>query len=130
MARDEGVDGSEENDCADGGMAWRRGDAVRRCPMMVPSCCCGCCCRSPPSRTDVRTGELGGKASSAGLRRCLVLLGDPEGLSGRSSGAGRIRPATSNPGMERVRDMGGGAKLAADLDRVWVPESGDVVLGL
>lgn len=64
-----------------------------------------------------------------GFRRgALFLLGDPEGLAGRSRGEARMRPAPSTPGIDLVRDMVGGARLAADLDLTW-PERGDVVLG-
>ena len=47
-------------------------------------------CRCSGSRTDVRTGEMGGKASSAGFRGIRIRLGDPEGLPGRRWGANRI----------------------------------------
>lgn len=43
-------------------------------------------CRRSGSKTDVRTGEGGGKASSSGLRGVRTLLGEPEGLLGRSCG--------------------------------------------
>jgi hypothetical protein len=63
-----------------------------------------------------------------GVRRGLLLLGEPEGLAGRR-GEDKTRPAISMPGIDLVRAMVGGARLAADLDLVWNPESGEVVLG-
>lgn len=120
MATDEGVDGSETVELTMGGADWRIGEDMRPRASAVGG--------SRASRTEVLIGEVGGKTSSAGFRRGgLVLPGEPEGLEGRSSG--RVRPPPSRPGMDFVRAMEGGAREAADLDLVWVPERGDVVLG-
>ncbi len=43
-------------------------------------------CRLSLSSTEDRTGEGGGYASSTGFRGTRCLLGDPDGLSGRSCG--------------------------------------------
>ena len=43
-------------------------------------------CLLSASNTDVRIGESGGKLSSAGFRGVRVLLGDLDGLEGRTSG--------------------------------------------
>lgn len=43
-------------------------------------------CLRSGSSTDVLTGEAGGKASSSGFRGVRTLLGEPEGLLGRSCG--------------------------------------------
>lgn len=47
-------------------------------------------CLCSGSRTEVRMGEMGGKASSAGFRGIRTLLGDPEGLPGRCWGRNKI----------------------------------------
>lgn len=94
------------------GRACFSGEAVRRCPRVAPSNGCF----SGPSNTDDRIGDVGGNASSAGFLRCLIRFGDPCGLAGRRSGEYRARLATSNPGIDLVRDIGGGARLAVDLD--------------
>lgn len=47
-------------------------------------------CLRSGSSTDVRTGEIGGKASSAGFRGIRTRLGDPEGLVWRRWGEKRI----------------------------------------
>lgn len=70
----------------------RRGEDGRRSragvlvetPMMGEVLRRSCICSG--SRTEVRTGEIGGKASSAGFRGIRTLLGDPEGLPGRCWG--------------------------------------------
>lgn len=125
---EEGVDGNDAlAECEGGGTGsvCRSGDAVRRWPSAAPSSCCF----SGPSKTDDRMGDVGGKASSAGFRRCLTRFGDPEGLAGRRSGEESARLATSKPGMDLVRDMVGMARLAVDFDLVCEPDRGDVVLG-
>jgi hypothetical protein len=74
--------------------------------------------RSEGSKTVIRTGDVGGKASSAifrGTRTLLGELGDREGLSDRSWGEYRIWPAPLTPGSDCVRDKGR-AKEAADRD--------------
>lgn len=38
-------------------------------------------------------------------------------------------PSPFTPGIDCARPMSGGAKVAADLDLAWLPESGEVVLG-
>ena len=43
-------------------------------------------CLLSASSTEVRIGESGGKLSSAGFRGVRVLLGDLDGLEGRTSG--------------------------------------------
>lgn len=128
-ATDDGVDG---NDILEGGgrtgagKTCRSGEAVRRCPREAPSCCNF----SDPSRTEDRMGEVGGNASSTGFLRWRTRFGEPWGLDGRRSGEDRERLARSKPGIDLVRDMLGRLRLAVDLDRVWVPARGDVVLGL
>ena len=119
-----GVDGSGDMAFVTGGSACRRGDEVRLWwPLMaavdpgvgelfLSGNCLSC------SRTEDRTGEVGGKTSSAGFLLGLCLLGDPEGLAGRSSGDDRIRPAPSMPGIDLVRDIGGGARLQARSSKV------------
>lgn len=87
-------------------------------------------CLLSASSTEVRIGESGGKASSAGLRGVRFLLGDLAGLAGRRGGGYNMRPVPSTPGIDRVRPMLGTVKLAADLDRVCVPDRGEVVRGL
>lgn len=72
---------------------------------------------------------MGGYDSSVGFRDTRVLLGEPKGLAGRNTGGYIIRPEPSTPGIDRVRPMGGGARLATDLDRLWPPERGEVVRG-
>jgi len=87
-------------------------------------------CRLSLSKTEVRTGEGGGNTSSTGFRGVRCLFGEPEGLSGRSCGGYKIRPAPSTPGIDRVRPMVKGGRLAVDLERTCKPERGDAVRGL
>lgn len=70
------------------------------------------------SRTETRVGEEG-KPSSDGFRGIRIRLGDPEGLCGRIWGEYRRWPVPDVPGMDCVRAMGGGIKLAADRDLTW-----------
>lgn len=89
--------------------------------------------RSESSRTLIRTGESGGKASSAtfrGGRTLLGELGERDGLAGRSGGGYRIWPAPLTPGRLRVLESGM-ANDAADRDLVCElpPDSGEVVRG-
>ena len=120
MATDEGVDGSETVELTMGGTDGRNGDDVRPRASTAGG--------SRESRTEVRMGEVGGKTSSAGFRRGgLVRPGEPEGLEGRRNG--RARPLPSRPDMDLVRAIEGRARETADLDRVWVPARGEVVLG-
>ena len=72
-------------------------------------------CLRSGSRTEVRTGEGGGNDSSRGFRGVRILLGEPEGLLGRSCGEYRIWPEPLTPGADWVREMGG-ARLAAERD--------------
>ena len=85
-------------------------------------------CLLSASSTEVRIGESGGKLSSAGFRGTRVLLGDLEGLEGRTRGGYIMRPAPSRPGIERVRPILGTVKLV-DLERVCMPDRGEVVRG-
>lgn len=81
------------------------------------------------SKTEDRIGEVGGYASSIGFFDTRVLLGEPKGLAGRNTGGYIIRPEPSTPGIDRVRPIAGGARLATDLDRPWPPDRGEVVRG-
>lgn len=64
--------------------------------------------------------------SSTGFRMARVRLGEPLGLSGRGI---RSWPRPLTPGMDCARPIGGGAKVAADFDLVWLPDNGEVVRG-
>lgn len=91
---DEGVEGKSERELVLEGAKLRSGDAGRRRRFMVlieePRI--GEVLLSPGvdlrsvSRTEVRTGDVGGNASSTGFRGVRTRLGDPEGLAGRSCG--------------------------------------------
>lgn len=90
---DEGVEGKTERELVLGGAKLRSGDAGRRRFMVlkeVPRI--GEVLLSPGvdrrsgSRTEVRTGDVGGNASSTGFRGVRTRLGDPDGLAGRSCG--------------------------------------------
>lgn len=82
-------------------------------------------CRSGSSTEDL-VGDAGGYASSTGFRMARALEREPEGLSGRGM---RMWPSPFTPGSECALPIGGGANAAADLDRMWLPDSGEVVLG-
>lgn len=77
-------------------------------------------------RTDVRVGETGGYISSTGFRKDRCRCGEPFGLWGRGM---RMWPSPFTPGMDWARPMGGGARVAADLDLTWLPDNGEVVRG-
>lgn len=86
-------------------------------------------CLLSGSRTDERTGEMGGKASSMGFLGIRTRLGEPEGLAGRRCcGEYKMWPEPLTPGMDCVRDMGG-ARLVVERDREWAPESGEALRG-
>lgn len=61
-----------------------------------------------------------------GFRMARAREGEPEGLSGRGMS---MCPRPFTPGKDCARPMRGGARVAADLDLVWLPDSGEVVLG-
>lgn len=110
----------------------RKGDDGRRIRLFVETPRLGELLRSlwvrSGSRTEDRTGEGGGNASSSGFRGARTLLGDPEGLSGRRNWGNSIWPDPVKPGSDCVRDIGG-ARLATERERECVPESGEVVRG-
>lgn len=96
------------------------------------------------SRTEERMGDSGGNASSRGFRgvrwppeaeREGDPGGPPEGLSGLPKapprGDSRTWPEEAKPGMDWVRDMGGGSRLAAEREREWRPaaDRGEAVRG-
>lgn len=84
----------------------RRGEDGRRSragvlvemPIMGEVLRLSCLCSG--SITEVRTGEIGGKDSSAGFRGIRTLLGDADGLPGRCWDKNRIWPEPLTPGMD------------------------------
>lgn len=87
---DDGVEGYVTNDPVLEWVTVRRGDEGRRSragvlvetPKMGELLLLSPCLRSG-SRTEARTGEVGGKDSSVGFRGARTRLGELEGLAGR-----------------------------------------------
>lgn len=84
---DEGVDGMAVREPVLECDRFRRGEEGRRRRALVDTPRLGelllSLCRRSGSKTDDRTGEGGGKASSAGFRGVRTRLGEPDGLAGR-----------------------------------------------